>query len=791
VAILNSEKPFLAHGDQPTETLDVTISFPNGIWGKDAFGNFLNNTVFFRIEYRESLATSWISNDYSITDNREQIDPKIYAYSVALGTYDVRVSRLSADQDGIKQESLMELDSIKESISEALAYPNQILLAIQAFKESQLQDSMNILATISYDPLPSLESTLLEGFSSSNPAAVALDILKNQIYGGKSLKYHPESFQDFALYCDQEIAVGVPRWAFNGVFDSSSKIWESINLALSSARGFATILNGVYRVIRENFVFDALQGNPQTHLFTIANIEEGSMQMRVQSALNRKSQIEASFINENLDYKPDSVISSTNLASLGSSDLDIQNISLFGITRKDQAQNWVNSERALLDNIYREFSFIAFTDALSLKVGDRIDICHPIANHPSVGGRIKEVISTSKIILDRAVLQEAGKIYELKILFPFIERDSGTISNVEVSSIGYKISLSGFSGTGTSCSRLVAEKDGQTIDAKIISVGDVYVNVADSRFEIGMPYKIYDTDVLDSRIVLLNPGLNAEIDVQLEFSVLPERGFLYAFGEEDTSTIPCRVLSINLNPSLKIPIKAVQLGDCAQLSANLISYWNLDELSGSRKDAVSQNHLSVVNPGNVLAVAGKQGYAVDLVPITDYVGGYLKNDAATATGTGAFSIAGWFFLNSYHPLGDNARTIIAKWNQLGSAKEYGINVPAATNKLKFAISENGSNEINLNSGIALSLGTWFFFVAWFDGSKIYLQINNGIIEVGPSASSIFSGSAPLYIGSINGFFNPDSPWHGKLDAMGYWKRALSAKERKCLWNMGAGKQFPF
>jgi len=75
---------------------------------------------------------------------------------------------------------------------------------------------------------------LLESYTGNNPAAVALDMLWNPLYGGgiDGSRFDVDAFKDWADFCNQVVSDGaggaIYRYTFNGNFDSESNLWDQI-----------------------------------------------------------------------------------------------------------------------------------------------------------------------------------------------------------------------------------------------------------------------------------------------------------------------------------------------------------------------------------------------------------------------------------------------------------------------------------------------------------------------------------------------------------------------------------
>jgi hypothetical protein len=93
--------------------------------------------------------------------------------------------------------------------------------------------------------------------------------------------------------------------------------------------------------------------------------------------------------------------------------------------------------------------------------------------------------------------------------------------------------------------------------------------------------------------------------------------------------------------------------------------------------------------------------------------------------------------------------------------------------------------LGLQSTTALTTNAWNHLVCRYNGSTAKIFLNN--VEIASTAfSTNFTDTNPnLYLGT---YFNTDTQYSllGRLDEVGYWKRALTVDEIDDLYNGGAG-----
>lgn len=226
----------------------------------------------------------------------------------------------------------------------------------------------------------------------------------------------------------------------------------------------------------------------------------------------------------------------------------------------------------------------------------------------------------------------------------------------------------------------------------------------------------------------------------------------------------------------------------------LISYWKLEEASGTRDDAHGPNNLTSVN--SVGQGTGIIGNCASFATASER---YLNITDAAQTGldiTGSFSISLWAKFTSA-PGNPEARFLISKWvdTSAGSTTQgyrfFWFN--DGTNHLRIQNSTLGTDTGTFDyDNAAPSLNTWYHYVFVFNaaaslGSRGTLYINGSAIT--PTSDgllgSVFNNAQDFRIGGNNPS-STTTDMDGLIDEVGIWNRTLSAAEVTALYNSGAG-----
>lgn len=224
-------------------------------------------------------------------------------------------------------------------------------------------------------------------------------------------------------------------------------------------------------------------------------------------------------------------------------------------------------------------------------------------------------------------------------------------------------------------------------------------------------------------------------------------------------------------------------GAPSALLTGLVSYWNLNETSGTRADSHGSNDLT--DNATVGNNTGKVSNAADFVSANSEFLSHASN-SDLQTGDIDFTFALWFYRT-----GSGSQVILAK--DVDGSREYTLDVTGG-GALRWYYSGGGEVTFNeISSATSISTDTWYFVVVWHDaaGNTWNIQVNNGTADsIGtsgnapPSASAVFEIGAREYVGA-EGFFD------GRVDEVGFWKRVLTTDEKTSLYNSGSGTTYPF
>lgn len=217
------------------------------------------------------------------------------------------------------------------------------------------------------------------------------------------------------------------------------------------------------------------------------------------------------------------------------------------------------------------------------------------------------------------------------------------------------------------------------------------------------------------------------------------------------------------------------------LTDGLVSYWRLEEVSGTRIDEVSGHDLTDNN--TVTSATGKQGTAAQFTRANnEYLS--VADHADLSPGDTDWTLQAWVYLDS-KPSGSQMR-VIDKY-QVG-AKEYTLLYYQSGDRFEWVVSANGSSDsayVDANTFGAPSTGTWYCLHAWHDSvnNQIGIAVNAGTADTASHSGGVYNSAAAFEIGrnATSGFH-----WDGRIDEVALWSRVLSGAERTELYNGGSG-----
>ena len=222
------------------------------------------------------------------------------------------------------------------------------------------------------------------------------------------------------------------------------------------------------------------------------------------------------------------------------------------------------------------------------------------------------------------------------------------------------------------------------------------------------------------------------------------------------------------------------------LTDNLISFWSLEEASGTRVDAVTATGNDLTDVNTVTSNPGIVGTAAQFTRANSEQLTRASNSTLALSTDQEFTWNVWVYLDSTA----ERLTFVNKYGGAGAETiAYLIEKLAAGNFR--TIIGNGTTSVAREATTfgAPTTATWYMVTAWKTAATSPANSTSIAINAGTADSSALTGTvaeATIFrIGSRSGadFMN------GRIDQVGFWKRALTSAERTQLYNGGAGLSY--
>lgn len=217
------------------------------------------------------------------------------------------------------------------------------------------------------------------------------------------------------------------------------------------------------------------------------------------------------------------------------------------------------------------------------------------------------------------------------------------------------------------------------------------------------------------------------------------------------------------------------------LNSSLVSYWTLDETSGTTaSDSLGINDLTASNSAVMSSLAGKYG------TLADFTGGnyYLEDTLSLSFGvTSARSIAFWYKPNTF----TNGKDLFC-YGSSGANNAQICLTEKTGNILKVGVVDDTiAWRGEVDGTTTISNGNWYFIVVNYYANKTLELYVNGGDRVSVTTTSTQSSTGhiifgtEIYNGGVStGYIN------GYLDEIGIWSRTLNSSEIELLYNNGTG-----
>lgn len=391
------------------DEISVDIAFPQGLVRFAGNGTRQKRTVKFQVDYAVKDSGAWKNAGFiEVEEARPSEIRRGLRWKVARGQYDVRMKRLTADDDSdqvFDNAFWITMRSFTIQAPVQFSKPTaQMALRIKA--SGQLNGVVDTINALAESILPVYDGA---GWShravTSNPAALIREIFQGRASrrpvadGALDL----DSFAEFYEDCAQN------GYGYNGVIDYQSSVWEMAQEIAGAARASISRPDG-----RIKIVMDRERETPVQHV-TPRNswgFEGEIIYPDLPHAFRCR------FANEDKDFKNDERTVYDDGYDENSA-TEFRNLEFPGITDSDLV--WKHGRFHIAQARLRREKFSVWMDFENFTCtrGDLVLLTHDVISQGLASARVKSVTDNgthaTAIVIDEEVAMETGKTYAIEI----------------------------------------------------------------------------------------------------------------------------------------------------------------------------------------------------------------------------------------------------------------------------------------------------------------------------------------------------------------------------------------
>lgn len=411
--------------------IELTFTWPGGIYSTNDKGNFTNLTARFTIGIRKTGSRdAWLEQVCAVTAGTNQTVRRSFKFEgLEAARYDVRVLPTTMPMTS-RQNAMMRWSTLSTYINSGqFVRPNKVLIGLRIKATNQLnggipnlnwrQKRMHVLV---FNP----RTRQYEERPAQNPIWAAYDILhhcrrlKNITTGqfeyvvdgcpaDRFSKYFDE-WQKAADYADEMVDDGngstERRFQLDAFFDTKQKRYEAANKAAQV--GHATI-------VRHGVNLGIVVDMPGTmkQIFGEGRTTASSVSGSFSSRDERARSVQITYNDEQRDFKnTEFFVRSARYAENKNLQDNTANVTLFGVSRRSQAHREALYYLATNERQLQTIQLSADVNALVCEYGDIIGVAHTVPRLGLESGRIVSV-DGNRVKLDKEVTLTASDVYSI------------------------------------------------------------------------------------------------------------------------------------------------------------------------------------------------------------------------------------------------------------------------------------------------------------------------------------------------------------------------------------------
>lgn len=528
--------------EEPVDRLRVDVVMPSGVNHADDEDGLVPFTALFTLEIREAGGV-WRpfvegAGSATVSIGGKQMSPlRRSYYSATLDkskTYEIRAIHQQATDDSNTSNKIT-LTDINYILFDDMNYRHTALFGMRIKLSSQLSGIPSVTYRVKgrkvplYDPVT---GNYVETWT-ANPAWIALDVLMNKRYGGKIPlnRIKLDYFRQWATFCTNN------NLTFNGTIDQRTNLWDA--LAPICKVGRAQIVRAGTR-----FQVSMVRKSKPVQMFSMGNVKKGSLSIDWLPQDERANEVHITYYDKNDQGKQKTVIVPNQAARERGEESNPTELTLYGVDNVEQATR-EGTLAMNMQQLLKTISFEAPISAIVCTLGDVIGLQHDVPNWGQ-GGLLEDGNTKRVIKVDKPVDMSLGGTYVARVRHDKVLQGTWEIEtivgNIVIPTGPFNVQM--FEryrrlvnpGTGA---------DYQIQEAIIDQFGRHGLRLDRvTGLTVGTTIQLYDTNVIESRVVGAVSADGMTISVTSDFSAIPRAGTPWAFGLNETEIMLMTVTGI-------------------------------------------------------------------------------------------------------------------------------------------------------------------------------------------------------------------------------------------------------
>lgn len=443
----------------------IRVRFPAGLYSVGASGQPDAQVAVYRYRTRMTAGpgawSAWTNITLERADQSEFFSsPQIDGLAAGAGDgFDIQVERCSIESGSVAQIDTMKWDSVVEILYAENTYDRMAMLALEVIAGEQISGGVpRVSADIQglecrvWDGVSPLSAPVFTEQYTENPAWHSLDYITDIRYGmgatyGGGSPAGADSIDlanliEEAQICDEMVdrpVVGSgqrARYRFHFAFDQARDDIDILRTIGSAFRCTPYTVGGVWR-----FAADRLRTTP-VEVFTDGSIaiDEQSNAPRASyrrelatGGMNRANQLTCTFENELADGRSDTIAYPQDgqywLGGLTAEVANPKSIRLDGVTDPDQVMGELIFRMNKIRYLTRSLRIVTTKPVVIAQAQDRVDVAVGFAGYGLASGRCVSGSTTAAVKIDRSLILEAGKTYQIQVVHPDNSVEPRTITS--------------------------------------------------------------------------------------------------------------------------------------------------------------------------------------------------------------------------------------------------------------------------------------------------------------------------------------------------------------------------